>query len=495
MGSARREREHLLPFHASPVAHTRLVSHDAAPPWPSTFEEGLDARLPSPVSLTPRRRSFLSASPYTERQRRGPHDAGPSCSRLNHAPTVVHGTSSFHDALLNAINVLMGVGVLSCPFSLRSSGVLVGTLLFLFFSLVTNHTGKLLGKCLDYQDGMTTYPDIGEAAFGTKGRVIIGLTFFSELFTACAMFFVLIGDTLAALLPSYTKTHLTIVVFFLIMPTMWTTNMSILSYFSILGILSSLFCLSVVLYVGVVMEPSASSPDTMGSLLHPQPLQVIGDLDRIPLAIGLTMVAFGGHSVFPSICSSMANKREYPRVLDRSYVIVGLVYATIALAGYLMYGTATQKEITLNLIATYPGVLTRLMIWMIALNPMSKIAITLHPVALALEECLLSGKQKRAVARHRPGKGLVCFRAVLRTVLGTTALCCALFVPYFARVTSFIGAFFSTLVSAIFPCMCYLKLFGHRISKMEVVLNAGLIGLSTLLMVVGTLASFLSPAE
>ncbi|GMF32747.1 unnamed protein product [Phytophthora fragariaefolia] len=356
------------------------------------------------------------------------------------------GTSSFKDAVFNAINVLLGVGVLSSPFSLRSSGWLIGGPLFVFFTLVTNHTAKLLGKCLDYQEGMTT------------------------------------------------ETQLTIMAFLLIMPSMWTTHMSMLSYFSILGILSSFFCLYAIFFVGFATDTEAPGY-VSGSLLDPQPVQVIGDLERIPLAIGLTMVAFGGHSVFPSICSSMANKEDYPRVLNVSYFIVGIVYGAIELAGYLMYGEATQKEITLNLIASYPGVLTQMVVWTIALNPMSKIAITLHPVALALEEFLLSPNQKRAAARNKPSKTLVFYRAFIRTTLGMGALCCAMFVPHFARVTSFLGAFFAMLVSVFLPCVCYLKLFSHRLSKGEIALNTGLAGLSIILMFFGTLASFLSPAD
>ncbi|CAH0474534.1 unnamed protein product [Peronospora belbahrii] len=500
MGSARGEHEPLLPSYSPSVARTLLFGQGTDLPWPATFEEGVDARMASPMSvtLTPRRLHSITSSPYNERQRffqqQQQREGLWSPTRTNSGVISIQGTSSFKDAVFNAINVLLGVGVLSSPFSLRSSGWLIGMPLLLFFTFVTNHTAKLLGKCLDYQEGMTTYPDIGEAAFGTRGRVIIGITFFAELFTACAMFFVLIGDTLAALIPSFTETQLTVMAFLLIMPSIWTTRMSKLSVFSILGIFSSFFCLYTIFYVGFAIDTKVPGYE-MGSLLHPQPLQVIGDMDRIPLAIGLTMVAFGGHSVFPSICSSMANKKDYPRVLDLSYLIVGLVYVAIELAGYLMYGVATQKEITLNLIATYPGILTQMVVWTIALNPMSKIAITLHPIALALEEIVLSPKQKRAAAQNKPDKALVYYRAFIRTMLGLGALCCATFVPHFARVTSFIGAFFAMLVSVFLPCICYLKLFSHRLSKIEIAFNAGLAGLSIILMFFGTLASFLSPAE
>ncbi|CAI5721503.1 unnamed protein product [Peronospora destructor] len=496
MGSAGGEHQPLLPSYSPCVAHTRPVNPVESPSWPATFEEGLEARMVSPMSVTPRRLSFQS-HPYNERQRflhQQQQREGLLSPVSSGGVISMQGTSSFKDAVFNAINVLLGVGVLSSPFSLRSSGWLIGMPLLLFFTLVTNHTAKLLGKCLDYQEGMATYPDIGEAAFGTRGRVIIGITFFAELFTACAMFYVLIGDTLAALIPSFTETQLTVMAFLLIMPSVWTTRMSMLSNFSILGIFSSFFCLYTIFYVGFAIDTEAPGYE-MGSLLHPQPLQMIGDVDRIPLAIGLTMVAFGGHSVFPSICCSMANKKDYPRMLDLSYVIVGIVYASIELAGYLMYGVATQKEITLNLIATYPGVLTQMVVWTIALNPMSKIAITLHPIALALEEFLLSSSQKRAAARNKPSKTLAFYRAFIRTVLGIAALCCALFVPHFARVTSFLGAFFAMLVSVFLPCVCYLKLFSCSLSKGEIAFNAGLAGLSILLMVFGTLASFLSPTN
>lgn len=295
---------------------------------------------------------------------------------------------------------------------------------------------------------------------------------------------------MAALLPSFTEQQLTVLAFLVIMPTLWTTHLSLLSYFSIIGILSSLFCLYTLFYVGFAIDTSATDY-TIGSLLHPQPLEIVADTERIPLAIGLTMVAFGGHSVFPSICSSMADRKEYPKVLNVAYFIVCLVYGAIELGGYLMFGVHTTKEITLNLIAVFPGSLTRLVIWTIALNPMSKIAITITPIALALEEFVLTPAEMSAPSSRRTKV----FRAFLRTIIGVATLFCALFVPHFARVTSFLGAFFAMLASVFLPCVCYIKLFGHRLPRWEIWLNAGLAGLSLVFAFFGTIASFISPAE
>ena len=38
------------------------------------------------------------------------------------------------------------------------------------------YTGLLLRYCLDSAPGLETYPDIGQAAFGTTGRVIISVS-------------------------------------------------------------------------------------------------------------------------------------------------------------------------------------------------------------------------------------------------------------------------------------------------------------------------------
>ncbi|DBA00817.1 TPA: hypothetical protein N0F65_004722 [Lagenidium giganteum] len=459
--------------------HSNSGDPQVASSWPATFDQGVDYRMASPATMKrTNSASFAETTHILHAEEMGEFAIGKG-----------HGVSSFNEAVFNAINVLLGVGVLSSPFALRSSGWLIGIPLFMFFSLVTNHTAKLLGKCLEYQEGMQTYPDIGEAAFGTRGRFFISVIFFTELFTAAAMFMVLIGDTLAALIPNYTETQLMVIACILILPTMWTTHLSILSYFSIVGILSSFFCLYTVLYVGLFTD-EATAATLGGSLLHPRPVEIIADSDRIPLSIGLTMVAFGGHSVFPSICSSMADKSQYPRMLDVSYVIVVLVYATIEIGGYFMYGVDTKKEITLNLISSFPGALTQMVVWTIALNPMTKIAITVNPIALAIEEVTLSPEQMR-----NPSRAVGVYRAFVRSALGAGALCCALFVPYFARVTSFLGAFFAMLASVFLPCVCYLKLFNHRLSAGEKWLNMTLSVLSLIFAVIGTVSSFISPAE
>jgi amino acid permease len=43
------------------------------------------------------------------------------------------------------------------------------------FALLAWYTGVLLHRCLDSKEGLEAYPDIGHAAFGTTGRIVISV--------------------------------------------------------------------------------------------------------------------------------------------------------------------------------------------------------------------------------------------------------------------------------------------------------------------------------
>jgi vesicular inhibitory amino acid transporter len=85
-----------------------------------------------------------------------------------------HEGSSVLQALLNGMNVLAGVGVLTTPYAVKEGGWL-GLLLLFVLSAICCYTGILLRRCLESAPGISTYPDIGQAAFGNTGRLIIAV--------------------------------------------------------------------------------------------------------------------------------------------------------------------------------------------------------------------------------------------------------------------------------------------------------------------------------
>lgn len=99
-----------------------------------------------------------------------------------HKQYVKPSKSSFVQSVFNAVNVLVGVGILALPLSLKLAGWLYGSLIFMFCCFGTNYSAKVIVKCLSRSNG-STYGDMGEIAFGDKGRRVINSVFVVELIT------------------------------------------------------------------------------------------------------------------------------------------------------------------------------------------------------------------------------------------------------------------------------------------------------------------------
>eukprot|EP00879_Flechtneria_rotunda_P028634 GHRR01030830.1.p2 GENE.GHRR01030830.1~~GHRR01030830.1.p2 ORF type:complete len:106 (-),score=35.31 GHRR01030830.1:53-370(-) len=63
------------------------------------------------------------------------------------------------------------------------------------------YTGRLLALCMNSSRSITTYPDIGQAAFGRFGRLLVSVLLYMELFSCCVDFLILEGDNLSAIWP------------------------------------------------------------------------------------------------------------------------------------------------------------------------------------------------------------------------------------------------------------------------------------------------------
>ena len=77
------------------------------------------------------------------------------------------------------MNVLAGVGVLTTPFALKEAGS-IAVLYLCLLSIICFYTGILLRRCLESEAGLATYPDIGQAAFGQTGRILISVSYDPE---------------------------------------------------------------------------------------------------------------------------------------------------------------------------------------------------------------------------------------------------------------------------------------------------------------------------
>ncbi|KAL6586423.1 Amino acid transporter avt1c [Orobanche minor] len=275
--------------------------------------------------------------------------------------------STFGQAVINGMNVICGVGLLSTPYAMREGGWF-GLCILMIFALLSYYTGILLRYCLDSQPGLETYPDIGQAAFGTTGRIFISIILYVELYACCVEYIILESDNLSSLFPN---AHLNFGLFDLnsphifalvttvaVLPTVWLRDMSILSYISVGGVIASTLVVACLFWVGLVDKVDIHAK---GSTLN---------LSTLPVAIGLYGFCYSGHAVIPNIYSSMEKPSQFPSVLLTSFGICTVMYAGAATMGYIMFGETTQSQFTLNLPKDL--VASKIAVWTTVVNPFTK---------------------------------------------------------------------------------------------------------------------------
>ncbi|XP_022741505.1 amino acid transporter AVT1I-like isoform X2 [Durio zibethinus] len=352
-------------------------------------------------------------------------------------------TASVLRTCFNGLNALSGVGILSITYALASGGWLS---LILLFAIATAafYSGLLIQRCMDADSSIRTYPDIGERAFGNKGRLIVSVFMYVELYLVATGFLILEGDNLQNLIPNVEfevagltiggKQGFTIIVALIILPTVWLDNLSLLSYVSASGVVASAIILGSIIWTGAF---DGIGFQQKGTLIN---------WDGIPTAVSLYAFCYCAHPVFPTLYTSMKKRHQFSNVLVVCFVLCTISYASMAIFGYLMFGSDVQSQITLNL-PTHK-LSSRVAIYTTLVNPISKYALMVTPIVNAAKTWFPYQYNKRFLSLFAG------------TTLVTSTVTVALAVPFFGSLMSLVGAFLSFTASVILPCLCYLKISG-----------------------------------
>jgi len=390
--------------------------------------------------------------------------------------------SSFLQTTFNAMNIVAGVALLSMPYSIAEAG-LAGLTVLLVYAAICTYTGCLLRSCMDCYVGLQGYPDIGWVAFGSTGRLVVGIILYVELFMLGCELLILGGDSLTVLFPQPSawpplawagavppQTFWTIACCVLVVPTMFIRNLSLLSYFSAAGIFASTTI--VLLVVGDASTKSFGSH--WGEV---KPVQWEG----LPLALGMYAFCYSGHAVFPNLYTGMSHKSEYSSMLCVSLGLVSVMYVVMALVGFGLQGASVPDNIVVGIRKEDPT-----SIWAIvgsaltASLPFTKFALSLSPVAEALEELL---PVKLAQGQF------VALSMLLRMALVVAALVVALSLPFFGYVAAVIGSMLSVTISVILPTACYARINWVSSKPAALVLPLMVCGFGVICAVSGTYMS------
>ncbi|KAL6633402.1 hypothetical protein ACP70R_026073 [Stipagrostis hirtigluma subsp. patula] len=381
--------------------------------------------------------------------------------------------------VFNGVNVLAGIGIFSAPFTIKEAGW-AALLVLAFFAIVCCYTGVLLKYCFENQDGLSTFPDIGEAAFGRIGRILISIVLYTELYSFCVEFIILEGDNLSSIFTSTTfdwhgihadgKHFFGVVFALVVLPSVWLRDLRLISYISAGGVFATLL---VFLSVSLVGATGSVGFHMTGKAVK---------WDGMPFAIGIYGFCYAGHSVFPNIYQSMSDRTKFNKALYICFAICTAIYGAIAVIGYLMFGDKIESQITLNL--PKDSFASKIALWTTVIIPFTKYPLVLNPLARSIEELRPEGLLNDRV-----------FSITLRTALVASTVCIAFLLPFFGLVMALIGSLLSILVALIMPALCFLKIARNKATRLQVVASVLTVILGGVCAVLGTYSSIAKIAQ
>lgn len=320
-------------------------------------------------------------------------------SSAHSMPDQDRGNSTLLQSWFNTVNALVGVGILALPLAFSYAGWIGGTVLFLVCGLLTNYTGKVLAKIMSKEPSLRTYADIGSYAFGPSARILISLFFCLELWAVSVALIILFGDSMAAIFPSVAPSAFKVLGYAVVLPTVFLP-LKFLSPISVIGIVSTFTLVVVVISDGLIKK------EAPGSLWSIAPTTLGPQWNRLPLSFGLIMSGFSSHPIIPSLVRDMKDPTQFPRMLNLAYCAATVLYLSMGMVGYAMFGRSVSDEITKDLARTagYPKVLNSVAIWLIVINPLSKFALATRPIQTTFE-ILLGIDEQTATRMQSTGVG------------------------------------------------------------------------------------------
>ncbi|KAK6977041.1 aa-trans domain-containing protein [Favolaschia claudopus] len=391
-----------------------------------------------------------------------PH-AGPSLRRRSSAASArsmkynYGGQSTFGQTLFNSIAILLGIGMLSEPLAFAYAGWGMGFFLIAFYGYISCYTAKILAGIILSDVRLRSYADIGRKAFGPRSTLVISILFCLELFAVSVILVTLYADSLNSLLPQYSSNTYKLWGLIVLIPTVFLP-LSLLSYTSILGIISTVFVVVVILVDGV------SKTESPGSLWSPADTSLgIDNWNHLGIAFGLFMAGFSGHAVIPSLARDMTDPTQFNKMIDWAFVVATFIYGLIGCAGYVMFGNSVSQEISMDLLATpgYNAVLNQAALWMLVISPLSKFALTTQPLNTAIQILIgidspIAAPEELEAKLAEPHRGSrVSFKGTLsviqRIAVALLSVAVSILVPEFSAAMAFLGSFSAFVLCVIGP--------------------------------------------
>jgi amino acid permease len=403
------------------------------------------------------------------------------------------------------LNAMVGISVLSLPYAFSLIGTCAGLLALVFVVAVMAHTGFLIGSALELT---TRIPELAStppksrdfaflayAAFGEKGRSLIGLVTGLELWFALVTFMAFNIGNSELLFPGSSR----MVTMAFSSALAAATALLPMKVFSQMSMVSSLAV--VVMGIAVIAACAAS----LYSNLQSEQVLAIGSTEdlseagshwwrgtmanawNLPRSLGIIIFCFAGHPCFAVMHECLRERQEWGRAVNIAFFLSFLYYAGFGCAGSLAFGQSVQPSVVQNLKDEPHAHLCR---YIAAAAIVIKVQLT-APLFLNIIRVAIwpqpSPKQDSVEDTFFGGLRHITGLLLMSTMTGAAAL---VFADKVAALASLAGSLLVMVTSVIFPIIVFQKLssnLNEPTSWRVRSIHCLLVALGVLMAVVGTI--------